>query len=132
VRRNAHREIGWFPVKLTAECRQLPLFAGLPPRLPAFHWHGDTFKLPRGAVRVGGTKACRNQGFIVGTRTVGLQFHIECAGRNLAALVRNGGSEMTDGPFVQSAAEILADPARAAETRRHLFRFLDAWATPAP
>lgn len=36
VYRNAHGEIGWFPVTLTDAAREPPIFASLPQQLPVF------------------------------------------------------------------------------------------------
>jgi GMP synthase-like glutamine amidotransferase len=39
-------------------------------------WHGDTFELPAGAVRLAGSPAYPNQAFRV-KRAYGVQFHLE-------------------------------------------------------
>ncbi len=41
-----------------------------------FQWHGDTFDLPQGAIRLYSSKNYENQAFVF-QRAVGLQFHIE-------------------------------------------------------
>ena len=69
-------EVGVLPVELTAEALADPVFAGLPPVLPALQWHGDTFELPDGAVRLAGSSAYPNQAFRYGN-AYGLQFHLE-------------------------------------------------------
>jgi GMP synthase-like glutamine amidotransferase len=70
-------EIGWAPVQLLAASRTDLLFAGLPEQLTVLHWHGDTFELPLGAVRLATNATYRNQAFRVGELAWGLQFHIE-------------------------------------------------------
>ncbi|MEW5795103.1 MAG: type 1 glutamine amidotransferase [Candidatus Zixiibacteriota bacterium] len=76
VRRNEVREIGLYKATLTEEGRQDPLFAGMPPELEVFHWHGDTFQIPFGATLLATGKTCRNQAFRKG-KAVAIQFHIE-------------------------------------------------------
>ncbi|MBI1954916.1 MAG: gamma-glutamyl-gamma-aminobutyrate hydrolase family protein [Acidobacteria bacterium] len=70
----AQKEIGWYPVEVTA---QDELTAGLPTRFMAFHWHGDTFDLPAGAVRLFRSDLFENQGFRWGANTYAIQFHFE-------------------------------------------------------
>ena len=43
------KEIGWFEVERTEAAH--PIFDGLPAAFTVFHWHGETFDLPAGAVR---------------------------------------------------------------------------------
>jgi GMP synthase (glutamine-hydrolysing) len=77
VYRNPIKEIGWFDVEFTPAAARDPLFAGAAPRETVFHWHGETFDLPAGAVRLASSSRCRNQAFRVGETIYGLQFHLE-------------------------------------------------------
>ena len=77
VYRNTVREIGWAPVTFTEAARRDPLFAGLSAPETVFHWHGDTFDLPRNAELLASSAACRNQAFRAANRVYGLQFHLE-------------------------------------------------------
>jgi GMP synthase-like glutamine amidotransferase len=70
-------EIGWGAVELTADCSADPLFTGLPVSLEVLQWHGDTFDLPPGSVRLSQNAAYANQAFRVGSAAWGLQFHVE-------------------------------------------------------
>jgi GMP synthase-like glutamine amidotransferase len=70
-------EVGVLPVELTAEGRADPVFSGLPAVLPTLQWHGDTFDLPEGAVRLAGSRAYPNQAFRFGESAYGVQFHVE-------------------------------------------------------
>ena len=70
-------EVGLLPVTLTADALADPVFAGLPRELLTLQWHGDTFDLPPGAVRLAGSPAYPNQAFRFGERAYGVQFHLE-------------------------------------------------------
>jgi GMP synthase-like glutamine amidotransferase len=100
---NAHKEIGWFQVE--AE----PVKEGsliLPKTFRAFHWHGETFDLPAGALRLARSQACENQAFQVGRNVIGLQFHLEATPESVGALVDNCGNELVTGPFIQTESEL--------------------------
>ncbi len=77
VYRNAVKEIGWMPVYLTDAAGRDPLLAGWSPEETVFHWHGETFDLPRGAIWLARSDACRHQAFRFGSLFYGFQFHIE-------------------------------------------------------
>ena len=70
-------EVGVLPVELTEAGTRDPVFAALPPTLPALQWHGDTFDLLGGAVRLAGSDAYPNQAFRWGSKAYGVQFHLE-------------------------------------------------------
>jgi GMP synthase-like glutamine amidotransferase len=108
VRRNRHPEIGWFPVTLSPDALRGPLADAFPPSFTAFHWHGDTFAIPAGAVPLGSSAACDNQGFLIGDRVLALQFHPEVTSAGMEDLLRACGHELRPGPFVQDAAAIRA------------------------
>lgn len=74
---NGVKEIGWYDVSVTPEGAADPLFSHFRPTERIFQWHGDTFDLPEGAVRLAESAACRNQAFRYGTNVYGLQFHLE-------------------------------------------------------
>ena len=107
VTRNAHKEIGWFPIELTEAGQNSELFGFLPPSFTVLHWHGDTFALPPGAVRIARSEACENQAFVYEGRVVGLQFHIEFTRQSLDAIIPNCADELVEGKYIQSAAEML-------------------------
>jgi GMP synthase (glutamine-hydrolysing) len=69
-------EVGVLPVELTEEALADPVFAGLPRWFPTLQWHGDTFELPEGGVRLAGSAPYPNQAFRFG-RAYGVQFHLE-------------------------------------------------------
>lgn len=108
VTRNPEPEIGWFPVEATDAGRDSSLFAGLPGRFTAFHWHGETFSIPPGGVRLAHSRACANQAFAHGRNVLGLQFHLETTPRSMERLIENCADEIVDAPFVQDAERMRA------------------------
>lgn len=124
-------EVGLLPVDLTEEGRADPVFSGLHGGLVTLQWHGDTFDLPEGAVRLASSSAYENQAFRVG-RAYGVQFHLEVSAEMarewaqvpayLAALERTLGEERASGFLEEIASR--ADEMRA--RGRMLFeRWLD-------
>ncbi len=127
VRSNGRREIGWFPVALREEARGSALFADFPGRFPAFHWHGETFAIPAGAHPVAESTACANQGFVIGERTVGLQFHLEATVKSIAALVASCRHELTEGQFIQPLVDgrVPSSPDDLAESHRLIAKLVE-------
>ncbi len=74
------KEIGWYKVDITDEGLQDPAVKELEidgtKKAEVFQWHGDTFDLPDGAVRVASSEVYPNQAFRYG-KSYALQFHIE-------------------------------------------------------
>jgi GMP synthase-like glutamine amidotransferase len=91
-------ECGIGEVHLTAAANDDPVFGPAPTPLPCVHWHGDTFTLPEGAVRLAQNEAYENQAFRVGRHGYGLQFHVEVT----AALVAHWGPHLPAGVFVRA------------------------------
>jgi GMP synthase-like glutamine amidotransferase len=106
VFRNPQKEIGWFPIFSTHPGGQRDLFH-LPDELLVFHWHGETFDLPPGAVHLARSAACAHQAFHIGARALGLQCHLETTRQSCEGLLGDLRAELTPGPSVQSEREIL-------------------------
>lgn len=123
---NAHREIGWFPVLRTPGAAAHPLGACFPESAEAYHWHGETFTLPPGAVHLLSSAATERQAFAVGTKALGLQCHLETTEASARDLIRNCASELTGGPHVQTAEAMLEKPERFGRANALMARVLDA------
>ena len=77
VYRGAREEIGFGEVTLTDEGWRDPIL-GLGSRsMPVFHYHGDAFDLPKGAVLLAASPSYPNQAYRLGDRVYGFQFHVE-------------------------------------------------------
>jgi GMP synthase-like glutamine amidotransferase len=107
VTKNPRQEIGWLPVTLTGEGKKSKYFKGLPSNFITFHWHGDTFSIPPGGLRLAGSSACFNQAFSCGGNILGIQFHPEITLESVSGMNSIFGAGLLKGPSVQSAAEII-------------------------
>ena len=76
VKKNPVMEIGGYYVKLTQAGKKSKLFKNFPTRFPVFHWHGDTFDIPKGARLLVQGIDCKNQAFSY-KKTIALIFHLE-------------------------------------------------------
>jgi GMP synthase-like glutamine amidotransferase len=122
---NDQKEIGWFPIRKTPQADGTSLGRGLPERFSAFHWHGDTFDIPAGAVALAESDACRNQAFVFQNRVLGLQFHLEATPSSINALIENCCHELVAAPFVQSTEQICQGNNQAAASNALMAQLLD-------
>ncbi len=125
VTKNKYREIGWFEISIIEE--KLPdILKGIFPKKPeVFHWHGDSFAIPPGAVHFATSEACANQGFILNGRVIAMQFHIETTRDSAALLVQNCRHELDSSTYVQTEEEIIADYTRFNRINQILNRLMD-------
>ncbi len=107
VYRNKHKEIGWFPIWPSEKINTTILKGLFPSKLEVFHWHGETFEIPQGGIPIAHSEACENQGFIIESNVIGLQFHLETTFQSAKALINNTDTELEPALFVQSEREIL-------------------------
>ncbi|GLI52929.1 type 1 glutamine amidotransferase [Thermodesulfovibrio yellowstonii] len=79
-------EIGWHDIELTGDALRDPVMLSLAKhpsvgdvwrKFKVFHWHGDTFDLPIGAVHLAKSSVYENQAFRYKNNVYALQFHIE-------------------------------------------------------
>lgn len=86
VYKGPKQEIGWYPIELTGDALKDPLMLKLAfhpkggdlwKKFKVFHWHGETFDVPEGAVRLASSELYPNQAFRYGKGAYAFQFHIE-------------------------------------------------------
>ena len=123
-----NQEIGWFDIEALPA---LPDAFTFPSTAKVFHWHGETFDLPPGAIRLARSEGCENQSFQLGAKVVGLQFHLETTPDSVEALIAKCRNELTGGAFVQTEARLRsASPADYARINALMTGVLDHIAPP--
>ena len=88
VTKNPQKEIGWYPLTREPGAAGDPLLDGFGQTETVFQWHGDTFALPPGAVRLASSPLCREQAFRYQDLAWGLQFHVEVTEAIIRAWMR--------------------------------------------
>lgn len=130
---NDHQEIGWFPVEKTRAAKKMAVGRAMAEKTEAFHWHGETFDLPDGAVHLARSRGCEHQAFALGHRIAGLQYHLETTPESANALIQHCGHELMTAPYVQTESEILSQGNRFRALTLEMDRLLDCFfSTPGP
>jgi GMP synthase (glutamine-hydrolysing) len=94
VRPSRRKEIGWHDIALDPAAHDDALFTGLPARFIGFHWHGDVFDLPEGAVRLASSALTPIQAFRHGPSAYGLLFHMEITTTIMTGMVEAFADEL--------------------------------------
>ena len=97
------KEIGWKPIYPQEHLERL-----YRDEIEVFHWHGDTFDVPQGAVKLASSAMYKNQGFRIGNQVVALQFHLEVEPESIELWIKEYGEELKEEGI--SPDEIRANP----------------------
>lgn len=90
VYKGPKEEIGWQHIELAGDGIRDPFMKKLAihpsvgdfwRKFKVFHWHGDTFEIPIGAVLLASSELYKNQAFRYKDNVYGFQFHIEVTGK---------------------------------------------------
>jgi GMP synthase-like glutamine amidotransferase len=123
VRQGPRKEIGWYPVRLTAAARHDRLFRESPETIEVFQWHGEYFDTPPGAVNLASSDLYSCQAFSIGQNVYGLLFHLEVTGAMVKEWVGTFKEEL-DGvkEYIRPEAIFERLPQRIDELNRHARR----------
>lgn len=121
------KEIGWGPLTLSPQGRRSPLDRLAGSGEPVLHWHGDTFDLPAGAIRLASTSLYENQAFSWGHSALALQFHPEVTASGLEHWLVGHACEIAATPDI-SVGQLREDTRRCApELLRNGRAFFSEW-----
>ena len=103
---NKEPEIGFFPVKWTADAQNHPLFSTFPDEMLVFHFHGDTFDLPYEARHLCFSEGAKNQGFLYKEKVLGLQYHFELTEEAAIDMIEHNIDQVKPARYVQDETQI--------------------------
>lgn len=102
VTKNPIKEIGWGEVVVSQNEAAKHWFCNIE-SFNSFHWHGETFSLPEGAIHLLASPYCENQAYAIG-KHLALQCHIEMTAEMVQSWCEVGEveiSESSNSPTVQ-------------------------------
>ena len=124
-------EIGWGPISLPFPGGTEPILFGLRDGTSMFHWHFDTFDLPKlpapppppagsppgpppptGNALLASTRICRNQAYRFKNRLFGFQFHFEMDNDGIEAMLEHAREDWQKALGSDGAAKIREDTKR--------------------
>jgi GMP synthase-like glutamine amidotransferase len=106
VFKGSANEIGWFPVQFDTLSAEAAGMKFIPHKADVFHWHGETFNIPKGAVALASTIPYPNQAFLYNNNVLALQFHLEVTRASCLKMVNNMRKELVPSKWVQSEDDI--------------------------
>ncbi len=125
VRNNSEKEIGWHRIFRIDDTSGIGLFDVIPDGMEVFHWHGETFDIPKGAIHGFYSDCCRNQAFLYNERVLGLQFHMEVTPHLLHEMIDNCRGELIPSDYVQGEEQIFSGMKHIRENNSIMYSLLD-------
>jgi GMP synthase (glutamine-hydrolysing) len=121
-----NREIGVFPITLTEDGEQDPIFSTFPKKFLVGHWHGDMPGLTASAKVLATSEGCPRQIVRYTPRVYGLQCHFEFTPEAIEDLINHSTDELSERkslPYVETLEQLRQHD--YTEMNTLLFDFLD-------
>lgn len=121
-----NREIGVFPITLTEDGKQDPMFSTFPEKFMVGHWHGDMPGLTAESKILATSEGCPRQIVRYAPKIYGFQCHFEFTPEAIEAMIENNAHELEENkglPYIQTADQLRKND--YSEMNKLLFIFLD-------
>lgn len=122
-----NREIGVFPVTLTNDGKEDPIFKNFPEKFMVGHWHGDMPGLTPEAKVLAISEGCSRQIVRYTPKIYGFQCHFEFNTEAINGMIENNAYELEDYknlPYIQTSDQLKGYD--YSEMNKLLYTFLDA------
>ncbi len=96
VKKGKQKEIGWHTVNLAEATLNDPFWEGVDRSFRAFHWHGDIFDLPKGAISLASSALTRCQAFRYGPNAYGILCHMEVTREIISCMINAFAGELRE------------------------------------
>ena len=112
-------EIGWHALEPVVENINNEWLKELPEEFIPFHWHADTFSIPKGATALLNSECRKNQAFVI-NNSIAMQFHLEMTTEMVEEWVTLFKSDLEHGyPCAQNSDEIISNLEQRIDALHH-------------
>lgn len=104
-----NREIGVFPVLLTEEGKNDPIFSSFPKKFMVGHWHGDMPGLTADSKILAISEGCPRQIICYSPKIYGFQCHFEFTPDAIETMIENNAHELEmykESPYIETAEQL--------------------------
>ncbi len=101
------KEIGVYPISLTAEGTNDALLKGLPRTIPVIHWHSEMPGMTKKAAILASSPGCPRQIVRYGNNAYGFQCHMEITLDGIKTMMQAVPEDLRPSRFTQSHKELL-------------------------
>lgn len=105
--RNPEKEIGVFPITLTAEGQQDRIFKDFPKTFSVIHWHNDMPGLAKDSLILAASAGCPRQIVKYSSRVYGLQCHLEITKQGIETMTAACPDDFKPSVYTQTPQELL-------------------------
>lgn len=121
--RSPEKEVGVYPIMLTAEGAKDPLFDGMPLTFPVIHWHNDMPGLTKDSILLAYSAGCPRQIIRYKPLVYGLQCHLEISLDGMQTMINSVPEDLKPSKFTQSKDELISQD--YASINNNMIRILD-------
>ncbi len=114
------KEIGFYHDVRVDRASKSRLFEGIADPFTVFHWHGDTFEIPKNATRLAYSEMY-NQAFRYGS-AVGVQFHFEVSKKIILSWLNNAKEQNLSISTAEIQGQIDSNIGKVQENMRIFYR----------
>ncbi|MHB8545873.1 MAG: type 1 glutamine amidotransferase [Nitrosotalea sp.] len=122
VYRGPRKEIGFYNDIEFDNSSQSKLFNGMKSPFHVFHWHGDTFDLPKNAIRLAHSGDYQNQAIKIGS-AIGIQFHLEVDESIIKLWLEKSKEELSKATYIHPSIIEKQIPQKIGMVRENLRTF---------
>jgi GMP synthase-like glutamine amidotransferase len=122
VYKGDRKEIGFYDDIEFDNLSRSKIFSGIKSPSLVFHWHGDTFDLPDGAIRLAHSKQYQNQALKIGS-AIGVQFHLEVDESAIKLWLEKSKAELATLPYIHPDIIEKQIPQKIGTVKENLSKF---------